>query len=89
MLKLLCMQNQDFRSRVSTGLGAFVRAVESAPEIWTSIIIKFATRPEAQILSWEILSLLARAGYNKTLNSFWLVLSKELHECYDKNADSS
>ena len=71
------------------GLGAFIKAVESAPEIWMSFAIRFATRPEAQILAWEILRSLACAGYNRSLSFFWMFLSKELHEVYGKDTNSS
>ena len=71
------------------GLGAFIRAVESAPEIWMAFAIRFATRPEAQILALEILRSLTCAGYNRSSSFFWMFLSKELHDMYDKDTNSS
>jgi len=74
------VQNNIFLIRVISGLRAFVRAVNAAPEVWIPLLVGTASRPEVQKLFIDVLNASFKTSCHKIPEVVWLSISKAIHE---------
>lgn len=77
-------QSSDFGSRVLLGIRAFKKAVESAPELWISLLARFAAKPEAQAFAATVIASLLRSVCSRSSETMWLLLSRMIHDMHCK-----
>lgn len=73
-------QNNIFLIRVISGLRAFVRAVNAAPEVWIPLLVGTASRPEVQKFFIDVLNALFKTSCHKIPEVVWLNISKAIHK---------
>lgn len=74
------MQFDKFPERLQTGFMAFVKAMESNPEVWIPLMAQLAAKPEAQALGCDVISALADSYCTQTAEATILYISKQLHK---------
>lgn len=74
-----------FLIRVISGLRAFVRAVNAAPEVWIPLLVGIASRPEVQNLFIDVLNALVKTSSHKIPEVVWLNISKAIHKSAEWN----
>ncbi|KAK9099883.1 hypothetical protein Scep_023313 [Stephania cephalantha] len=76
--------------RVVNGLQSLQQAVRSAPEAWTGMLIRLATKPEVHRFAADIICALATHLGHKLSENSWYCMSKFLHKLAenDDNIDS-
>ncbi|XP_058068080.1 uncharacterized protein LOC131217240 isoform X3 [Magnolia sinica] len=67
-------------TRVVNGFLSFRLAVNSAPEVWTAMLIRMALKPEVHRFTLDVISALARHSRLKLPEAFWLCVSRFLHK---------
>ncbi|TYG64721.1 hypothetical protein ES288_D06G130700v1 [Gossypium darwinii] len=67
-------------SRVVNGFGLLTRAVKSAPEIWTAMLMRIVLKPQILGFSVDIISAVCNHVSNKFPESFWVCMSRLIHE---------
>ncbi|PPR86409.1 hypothetical protein GOBAR_AA34282 [Gossypium barbadense] len=67
-------------SRVVNGFGSLHRAVKSAPEIWTAMLMRIVLKPQTLSFSVDIISAVCNHVSNKFPESFWVCMSRLIHE---------
>ncbi|KAB2024973.1 hypothetical protein ERO13_D06G105800v2 [Gossypium hirsutum] len=67
-------------SRVVNGFGLLTRAVKSAPEIWTAMLMRIVLKPQTLGFSVDIISAVCNHVSNKFPESFWVCMSRLIHE---------
>ncbi|KAK9097428.1 hypothetical protein Sjap_022925 [Stephania japonica] len=77
--------------RVVNGLRSLQQAVRSAPEAWTGMLIRLATKPEVHRFAADIICALATHLGHKLSETSWYCMSRFLHNLVenDNNIDDS
>ncbi|XP_022732029.1 uncharacterized protein LOC111286374 isoform X2 [Durio zibethinus] len=71
-------------TRVVNGFRSLHQAVKLAPEEWTAMFIRIAMKPETLSFSLDIISALFLHLNNKFSDTFWVCMSRLIHE-FGKN----
>ncbi|XP_077215019.1 protein kinase superfamily protein isoform X2 [Tasmannia lanceolata] len=72
-------EGQAVIRRLINGFRSFRQAVNLAPEVWTSMLIRTALRPEVHRFTLDVLSALATHSCYKLPEAVWLCISRFLH----------
>eukprot|EP01018_Ginkgo_biloba_P006669 Gb_37115 [translate_table: standard] len=73
-------QKRIFLIRVISGLQAFSKAVNAAPEVWIPLLVGIALRPEVHKFSRDILDALAATSCHRIPEVVWLNISRAMHK---------
>lgn len=66
--------------RVANGFSSLRQAVKLAPELWTSMLFRMASKPEFHTFTLDILSTLSSSCSRKLPEIFWVCLSRLIHK---------
>uniref|UniRef100_A0A7N1A709 Protein kinase domain-containing protein n=1 Tax=Kalanchoe fedtschenkoi TaxID=63787 RepID=A0A7N1A709_KALFE len=73
-------ERQAMLKRVSNGFRSLQHAVSLAPNVWMSMFLRLAMKPEVRTFSLDILSATASHVSSKAPHTFWIWVSKLLHK---------
>lgn len=70
--------------RLVTGLRSFRHAVMLAPEAWSAMAVRLASKPELQRFAFDVLSALSAHSGHKLPDTLWICISMILHKLANK-----
>ena len=74
--------------RVINGFQSLKQAINVAPEVWTSMLIRMSLKPEVHSFGLDVISALAIHFGHKIPVAFWLCISKLLHKLVSSSSSS-
>ncbi|KMZ65347.1 hypothetical protein ZOSMA_324G00010 [Zostera marina] len=77
------IEEESIVIRVVNRLQSLRQAVKLAPEAWRAMIIRLIIKPEIHVFGFDIMTAFARHSYHKIPSTFWLCISRSLHNFYD------
>lgn len=66
--------------RVSNGFRCLRQAVKMAPEVWTAMLLRMASKPEVHRFALDVFSALVIHFKRKTPETLWVSISRLLHK---------